>query len=96
MATKAPVETGLSIDLEKVTSTDISLIEVNINGVALKAPKRHVGNDTAIAGKINDKGVITFSRCKESNKGNYGVLKTPQGNIAFGEKFKESLKSRVK
>ena len=96
MATKAPVETGLSIDLEKVTSTDISLIEVNINGVALKAPKRHVGNDTAIAGKINDKGVITFSRCKEANKGNYGSLETPHGKIAFGEKFKESLKSRVK
>ena len=96
MVAKTPTTEPLSIDLDAVTSTDISLIEINVNGVALKAPKRHVGNDTAIAGKINDKGVITFSRCKESNKGNYGVLKTPQGNIAFGEKFKESLKSRVK
>ena len=96
MATKAPIETGLSIDLDKVTNTDTSLIDLNVNGVALKAPKRHIGNDTAIAGKINDKGVITFSRCKPENKGNYGVLDTPQGKIAFGEKFKESLKSRVK
>ena len=96
MTTKAPTETGLSIDLDKVTSTDTSLVELKVNGVELKAPKRHIGNDTAIAGKINNKGIITFSRCKEANKGNYGVLETPQGNIAFGEKFKESLKSRVK
>ena len=96
MATKAPIETGLSIDLDKVTNTDTSLIDLKINGVSLKAPKRHIGNDTAIAGKINDKGVITFSRCKPENKGNYAVLDTPQGKIAFGEKFKESLKSRVK
>ena len=96
MATKTPTETGLSIDLDKVTSTDISLVDLNINGVELKAPKRHVGNDTSVAGKINDKGVITFSRCKEANKGNYAVLETPQGKLTFGEKFKESLKSRVK
>ena len=96
MVTKAPTETGLSIDLDKVTSTDTSMIDLNVNGVELRAPKRHIGNDTAIAGKINDKGVITFSRCKEENKGNYAVLDTPQGKLTFGEKFKESLKSRVK
>lgn len=96
MVTKAPTETGLSIDLDKVTSTDTSMIDLNVNGVDLKAPRRHIGNDTAIAGKINDKGIITFSRCKDANKGNYGKLETPQGTIAFGEKFKESLKSRVK
>ena len=100
MATKAhettAPETGLSIDLDTVTSTDTSLVELKINGVELKAPKRHIGDNTAVAGKINDKGVITFSRCKPENKGNYGKLETPQGTIAFGERFKESLKSRVK
>ena len=95
MAIKTP-ETGLSIDLDKVTNTDNTLIELNINGVKLKAPKRHIGNDTAVAGKINDKGVITFSRCKPENKGNYAVLDTPQGKLTFGGKFQESLKSRVK
>ena len=88
--------TGLNIDLDKVTSTDTSLIDLNVNGVALKAPKRHIGDNTAVAGKINDKGIITFSRCRPENKGNYGVLDTPQGKLTFGEKFKESLKSRVK
>ena len=96
MAIKTPTETGLSIDLDKVTTTDNTLIELNINGVTLKAPKRHIGNDTAVAGKINDKGVITFSRCKPENKGNYAVLDTPQGKLTFGGKFQESLKSRVK
>ena len=88
--------TGLNIDLDKVTSTDTSLIDLNVNGVALKAPKRHIGDNTAVAGKINDKGIITFSRCRPENKSNYGVLDTPQGKLTFGEKFKESLKSRVK
>ena len=95
MVNKTP-ETGLSIDLDKVTSTDITLIELNINGVKLMAPKKHMGNDTAVAGKINDKGIITFSRCKPENKGNYAVLDTPQGKLTFGGKFQESLKSRVK
>lgn len=93
MATKA---TGLSIDLDKVTSSDNTLVELNINGVELKAPKKHLGNETAIAGKINDKGVITFSRCKPENKGNYAVLDTPQGKLTFGGKFQEALKGRVK
>ena len=96
MTTKTSIESGLSIDLEKVTSSDNTLVELNINGVSLKAPKKHLGNDTAIAGKINDKGVITFSRCKPENKGNYAVLDTPQGQLTFGGKFQESLKSRVK
>ena len=96
MAIKTPTETGLSIDLDKVTTTDNTLVELNINGVKLKAPKKHIGNDTAVAGKINDKGVITFSRCKPENKGNYTVLDTPQGKLTFGGKFQESLKSRVK
>ena len=96
LKTDSVQDKGLSIDLDKVTSTDISLIDLNINGVALKAPKRHIGNETSIAGKINDKGVITFSRCKESNKGNYGTLETPSGTVTFGERFRESLKARVK
>lgn len=94
--TKATPETGLSIDLDKVTVTDTTLIDLNVNGVALKAPKKHLGDDTAVAGKINQKGVITFSRCKPENKGNYAVLDTPQGKLTFGGKFQESLKSRVK
>ena len=96
MATKTPIESGLSIDLDKVTVTDTTLIDLNVNGVALKAPKRHLNDDTAVAGKINQKGVITFSRCKPENKGNYAVLDTPQGKLTFGGKFQESLKSRVK
>ena len=94
MATKT--QTELSIDLDKVTSSDNTLVELNINGVSLKAPKKHLGNETAIAGKINTKGVITFSRCNPENKGNYAVLETPQGKLTFGGKFQESLKSRVK
>ena len=96
MAIKTPIESGLNIDLDKVTTTDNTLIELNINGVELKAPKKHLSDDTAVAGKINDKGVITFSRCKPENKGNYSVLDTPQGKLTFGGKFQESLKSRVK
>ena len=96
MATKTPIESGLSIDLDKVTSSDNTLVELTINGVSLKAPKKHLGNETAIAGKINDKGVITFSRCKPENKDNYAVLNTPQGKLTFGGKFQESLKGRVK
>ena len=98
MATKAQVtpETGLNIDLEKVTTTDNTLVELNINGVSLKAPKKHLGNDTAVAGRINKDNVITFSRCKPENKGNYAVLDTPQGKLTFGGKFQESLKGRVK
>ena len=95
MVNKTP-ETGLSIDLDKPSGADNTLIELNINGVMLKAPRKHIGNDTAVAGKINDKGVITFSRCKPENKGNYSVLDTPQGKLTFGGKFQESLKGRVK
>ena len=96
MTTKVQEAIGLNIDLDKVTSSDNTLVELNINGVALKAPKKHLGDDTAIAGKINAKGVITFSRCKPENKGNYAVLDTPQGKLTFGGKFQEALKSRVK
>ena len=96
MATKTPIESGLSIDLDKVTVTDTTLINLNINGVELRALKRHLNDETAIAGKINQKGVITFSRCKPENKDNYAVLNTPQGKLTFGGKFQESLKGRVK
>lgn len=95
MSVKIP-DKGVSIDLDKVTSMDTSLVSLSINGVELKAPKRHINDDTAVAGKINNKGVIKFSRCRPENKGNYAVLETPQGKLTFGERFKESLKSRVK
>lgn len=95
MLEEAPVK-GMNIDLNAVTPTDTRLIPINVNGIDLKVPGGRLNDPTAIAGKVNDKGVITFSRCKKGNEGKYAVLETPQGKLAFGDRFKDSLKGLVK
>lgn len=88
---------GISIDLTAVNpKMDNSIVKFNLNGVKLSAPKKYMGDKTAIAGKINKEGMIRFSRCQEGNTGNYGAAETEHGSLSFGENFRSALSALVK
>lgn len=84
------------IDLDNVNKAqDKSIVNFVMNGVKLQAPKCYIGDNTAIAGKIN-KGRIAFHRCKPENTGKYNVHETEHGTLSFGENFRSALKALVK
>ena len=96
-ATEKTAKKSTDIDLSAVNKAmDNSVVKFKLNGVSLSAPKKYMGDNTAIAGKINAQGRIRFSRCQKDNVGNYARTETEHGILSFGEGFRSALSALVK